>query len=90
MIYVSDRLIMSQLEVDRIKAFSLAEAGLSQAIFELKFQRDTADDGIGIVRKHVLGDGYFYVHHVPPTQELVSTGVVNGVRRTVQIKYALN
>ena len=85
-----NRILSAQLETDRVKAVFLAEAGIAQAIYEIKSKNDADKDGLGTIKQKMIGDGYFTVIHNVKTSEIRSTGVVNGVRRTIQIKYAIN
>lgn len=82
--------LASQLETDRVKAFFLAEAGIAQSVYEIKNKKDEDKDGLGTIRQKQLADGYFTVIHNVKTSEIRSTGIVNGTRRTLQIKYAIN
>ena len=85
-----NRYLLTQLEIDRVKAISLAEAGIAQAIHELKTQKDEDGNGLGNISIRNLGEGSFSVIHKSKTSEIRSTGLVNGVRRTLQVRYALN
>ena len=89
-VLVINRAEMAQLEIDRSKAFFLAEAGLAQSIHELKTQEDLDGDGVGNIASRNLGDGNFRVLHFSSTGEIRSTGTVNHVSRTLQIKYISN
>lgn len=89
-ILVISRAEQAQLEIDRAKAFSLAEAGIAQSIHELKTQVDMDGDGMGTIASRNLGDGNFRAVHFSSTGEISSTGTVNHVSRTVQIKYIAN
>ena len=78
----------SQMQLDRLKSLYLAEAGISQAIWELRFDVDPDGDGQGNISKTKLGDGLFWTRHNFQTSTLTATGEVNKLRRTVQIKYS--
>ncbi|MDP8260243.1 MAG: type II secretion system protein [Candidatus Gygaella obscura] len=80
--------VSSDLEIDSIKALYLAEAGISHAIRELKTDVDLDNLGIGEAPVTELGDGFYMVKHNPQLFTITSTGVVNDVRRSVEISYA--
>lgn len=90
MLLSDNRMLMAGLEIDSAKALSLAEAGIAQAIFEIKTQIDKDKDGYGNIKPTALGSGVYFTSHKASTQDIISTGEVNGVKRTIQIKYALN
>lgn len=86
--FLFSRTAYSQTQLDRLKALYLAEAGISKAIWELRFDIDPDGDGQGNIPKTKLGDGFFWARHNFQTSTLTSTGEVNKARRTVQIKYS--
>ena len=90
MILAHNRVLLTQIEIDGAKAFFLAEAGIAQSIHELKHQLDPDGDGVGTIKERFLGEGWFTVIHDAKTTEIRSMGEVNGVKRTLQIQYAIN
>lgn len=76
-----------EMEQSRVQALYLAEAGISQAMFELKNYADTDDNGIGTVAKRALGTGSFYVRHDAKRLTIISVGEVNGIRRELEMQY---
>ena len=49
---------------------------------------DSADDGIGDIDRTALGGGFFEARHDFRNRTIIATGISNGVKRTIQIKYA--
>lgn len=86
--FLFSRTVYSQMQLDRLKALYLAEAGISKALWELRFDVDPDRDGHGNLPKTKLGDGLFWTWHNFQTSTLTSTGEVNKSKRTVQIKYS--
>jgi len=86
--FLFSRTAYSQMQLDRLKSLYLAEAGISKAIWELRFDVDPDGDGQGNIPKTKLGDGKFWVRHDFQVSTLTSTGEVNSARRVVQIKYS--
>jgi len=82
------RMTYSALQLERLKANYLAEAGISRSIWELKFDLDADGDGVGNVSRTRLGDGYFWARHDFQNSLITATGEVNGFKRTFQIKYS--
>lgn len=78
----------AQMQLDRLKALYLAEAGIFKAIWELRLNIDPDNDGQGNIPKTKLGDGYYRVRHNFQTSTLTSRGEVNKVRRLVQLRYS--
>jgi len=78
----------SQMQLDRLKALYLAEAGISKSIWELRFDRDPDNDGPGNIPPTKFSEGIFWVRHNFQTSTITSTAEVNKTRRTVQIKYS--
>lgn len=81
------RLTAEMVEVDRLQAQYLAEAGLAQALHEIKTGLDVFGGGLGSVPVTALGTGAFKVDKDPRAGTLTSIGVVRDVRRVVVIKY---
>ena len=86
--FLFSRTAYSQMQLDRLKSLYLAEAGLSKAIWELRFDVDPDGDGPGNIPKTKLGEGLFWTRHDFQVSTLTATGEVNKTRRTVQIKYS--
>jgi Tfp pilus assembly protein PilX len=83
------RSTVSLLEVDRLKAFYLAEAGIARSVYELRHNIDYSGDGIGNISRTKLGDGEFWAAHNFITSTITATGEVNSIKRTIQIKYSV-
>jgi hypothetical protein len=76
------------LEVDRLQALYLAEAGLARALQEISNSRDLfGNDGIGIIAPTAYGRGFFQVGHDPDSRSLVGWGVVGDIRRVIVYRY---
>ena len=86
--FLFSRTAYSQMQLDRLKALYLAEAGLSKAIWELRFDVDPDGDGPGNISKTKLDYGRFWARHDFQISTLTSTGEVNKARRVAQIKYS--
>lgn len=78
----------SRLQLDRLKALYLAEAGIAKAIWELRYDIDPDGNGQGNITTTNLGNGYFWAWHDFQNSTITSTGTVNNIKRTVQIKYS--
>ncbi len=83
------RSTVSMLEIDRMKAFYLAEAGISESVYELRHNIDYSGDGIGNVSRKKLGGGEFWASHNFITSTITASGEFNKVKRTIQIKYSV-
>ena len=81
------RLSAVTLEVDRLQAQYLAEAGLAQALYEIKTGLDVFGGGRGSIPVTALGSGFYKVDQDPKTSTLTAIGVVRDVRRVTVIKY---
>lgn len=86
--FLFSRVSCSEMQLDRLKALYLAEAGISKAIWELRYDIDLDGGGPGNIPKTKLGDGEFQARHDFQTSAITATGEVNKVKRTVQIKYS--
>lgn len=86
--FLFSRLSYSQMQLERLKALYLAEAGIAKAIWELRYDIDPSGDGPGNIPLTKLGDGVFWARHSFQTSTLTATGQVNKTQRTVQIKYS--
>ena len=81
------RLSAVTLEVDRLQAQYLAEAGIARGLYEIKTGLDTFGGGRGAVPVTALGPGLFKVDMDPKTSTLTAIGVVRDVRRVIVTKY---
>ena len=82
------RLLSVTLEVDRLQASYLAEAGLARATYEMTMNRDAfGNDGVGMIPPTAFGPGFFVVTKDPESRVLISTGIVRDVRRVLVNKY---
>ena len=81
------RLSAITLEVDRLQAQYLAEAGIAQGLHEIKTGLDVFGGGRGAIPVTALGPGFYKVDMDPKTSTLVSIGIVRDVRRVVVTRY---
>ena len=82
------RLLSVTLEVDRLQASYLAEAGLARALYEITRDRDEfGHDGVGVIPLTPFGPGYFRVDKDPKNRLLIGIGVVHDVHRIIVNKY---
>ena len=82
------RLMSVTLEVDRLQAAYLAEAGLARSLYEITNDRKSFGDGpVGAIPPTLFGPGYFLVQKNPESRTLVGVGVVRDVRRVIVNKY---
>lgn len=86
---VRSRLTSVTVEVDRLKAEYLAEAGMAKALYERTTGLDTDGNGIGNIATTYFGEGFFKVDHDSEGQSLLSIGVVRSIKRISFIKYAM-
>ena len=84
---VQNRLLSVNLEVDRLQASYLAEAGLARAMYETTKDRDVFGGGLGTIPPTGFGPGYFQVQQDPKSRTLLGLGVVRDVRRVIVNKY---
>ena len=84
---VYSRLVSVTLEIDRLQAQYLAEAGLAQGLYEIKTGLDVFGGGRGSIPVTALGPGLYQVIQDPKTSTLTSIGVVRDVRRVSVVKY---
>ena len=84
---VYSRLSAVSVEMDRMQAQYLAEAGLAQALYEIKVGLDVFGGGVGVIPPTALGPGYYRVEQNSKSSTLVAIGVVRGVRRVIVNKY---
>lgn len=86
--YLYSRSSRSTLELDRLKAFYLAEAGISKSVYELRWDTDLDNNGVGNVLSTKLGGGTYRAIHNPQASTITGIGEYNKVKRIVQIKYS--
>ena len=78
----------SQMQLDRLKAFYLAEAGIAKAIWELRHDTDIDGNGTGNISKTALADGFFQTRHNFQNSTLTATGEFNEIERVIQLQYS--
>jgi len=86
--YLYSQQVKVMLELDRLKAFYLAEAGISKSICELRRDSDEDGNGVGNVVKTQLGEGFYRAYHNFKNSTITGIGEYNQVSRRVQIKYS--
>jgi len=84
---VYERSLNIQLEVERLQALYLAEAGLARSISEVKAGLDFHGDGLGNIPVTKLGAGTYFAVHDTDTLAIMGIGDVNGLKRRVRIRY---
>ena len=82
------RVSTANLELDRLQALYLAEAGIAKSVHELKYDKDFDANGIGNVAVTALAGGTFKASHDFQLSSITSVGEVNGIRRRIQIQYS--
>lgn len=87
-VLILSRTTQSNLELDRIKAMYLAEAAISQSIYEIKRNRDLDNNGVGNVLKDKLGGGTYKASHNFQVSVITGTGEYNGIKRKISIRYS--
>lgn len=85
--FMQSRILKNTLETDRLKAYYLAEAGLAQAIHELKEDKDMDGNGLGTIKPTELGGGIYKASHNLDTFTIIGYGEYNDIERRVQIQY---
>lgn len=85
--FVYSRLTAVTLEVDRLQAEYLAEAGIAQGLHEVKTGLDVFGGGLGAIPVTLLGPGYYRVEIDPKTSTLTAVGIVRDVRRVIVTRY---
>ena len=78
---------VAEVELSRAQALYLAEAGIADAIYQLRqggFSNDSTEQHAAA---KALGEGDYEVVHDPAAGLVTSTGRVRGVKRTIQVKY---
>jgi len=87
-VYLLSRSTKTTLELDRLKALYLAEAGIAKSINELKLDQDFDNNGIGNIAESELGGGLFKATHDFQVSNIIGIGEYNDIKRIVQIKYS--
>jgi len=85
--YLFSQTMSLTLELDRLKAIYLAEAGLAMAINELRTENDRDYNGLGNVKPAPLGGGFFSAEHHMASSSIIGIGDYNKIKRRVMIKY---
>jgi len=80
------RVTSIDLEIDRVKALYLAEAGIAKSLYELKKGIDIDNDGIGIIPPTKFAGGEFYVSYNAALFTFTAVGEINNVERSIQLK----
>ncbi|MDP1854027.1 MAG: hypothetical protein Q8L26_07515 [Candidatus Omnitrophota bacterium] len=80
------RISSVDLEIEKVKALYLAEAGIAESLYELKKGIDPGQDGIGVIKSAKFGDGTFEVTYNPAMFTFTAVGRVNKTERAVQLK----
>lgn len=87
-VYLLSRATAATLELDRLKALYLAEAGIAKSVNELRLDKDFEHNGLGNVLKVKLGDGSYKAVHNFRLSTITGIGESNGVIRKIQIQYS--
>ncbi len=87
-VYLLSRSTKTNLELNRLKAYYLAEAGIAKAIHELKIDKDLDNNGLGNVLRASLGGGTYKASHNYAAATITATGEYNNVQRAIQMKYS--
>ena len=78
---------VTEVELYRAQALYLAEAGIAQAIHQLRRSSRMGGEAPQKSSPTPLGEGEYEVVHDLSAGLITSTGRVHGVRRTIQVKY---
>ena len=75
--------------MDETKARYLAEAGIAFALYQLRAggTLENSVDAEGDPVKYPLGEGFYTVIFEPEESLITSSGVVNGIKKTLQLQY---
>jgi len=93
---VNQNAITTFVEGNNLKALYLAEAGLNDSFWELKYGQKLygmSSEPLGLIgdRNVTFSDGVEGSYRVPePTTEILSTGICNGVTRKVRVAIQTN
>jgi len=77
----------TDMKLDRLRAFYLAESGVAASLWELKLDKDVDGGGIGTVSPRRLGGGSFFAYYDFQSSLITAVGEFNKVRRMVQVKF---
>ncbi len=81
--------LVAEVELSRTQALYLAEAGVAQAIHQVRAAGLSGKTALKEIPLTALGDGAYEAFHDSSSGLITSTGTANGVRRTIQVKYQL-
>jgi len=87
-VYLLSRTTKTTLELDRLKALYLAEAGIAKSINEIKLDKDFEDNGVGNVSRSQLNGGTYRAIHNFQISSITGVGEYNDITRSIQIKYS--
>ena len=87
-VFLLSRSTNNDLELNRLQAYYLAEAGIAMSIYELKNDTDLDDNGVGNVVKSSKGDGTFSAEHDFQISKIRGIGEFNGIKRILEIRYS--
>jgi len=74
--------------LDETKARYLAEAGIAHALHQLRSGGSLDDkDAEGNPAQYPLGEGFYTVTFEPSESLITCTGVVNEIKKTLQLQY---
>ncbi len=74
------------LEIEKVRALYIAEAGIAKSLNELKKGIDPDGDGIGVIKPTQFAGGSFEVTYNSAMFTFTSVGRVNKTERAVQLK----
>ena len=77
----------AQTRIDEAKAFYLAEAGISYAIFQMRTQAQSLGYGEEALGPMILGSGSYTVEIDYAQSIITSIGEVNGVQKKLQLQF---
>lgn len=83
---IFSRISSVDLEVDKIKALYLAEAGIAKSLHELKRGTDIDRDGLGIIPLTKFAGGDFTVKYNSALFTFTAIGIMNSTKRSIQLK----
>lgn len=80
------RITRVDLEINKVKALYLAEAGIAKSLYEVKKGIDPHGDGIGVIPLTKFSDGEFRVIYNAALFTFTAIGKINITERSVQLK----
>ncbi len=87
-VYLLSRTTKVTLELDRTKAYYLAEGAIAKSVYELKSNEDPDNNGLGNILLTDLGGGTYKAIHDFQTSIITGTGQYNDVKREIQLQYS--